>query len=139
MTRLLLFFLGVGLLVLAGCSGNYEVPLQPPAGFLYENYKAPLTVSFHETPVGTKCGSSVAHYIYEPYFTRISLGWGGRDADEVSRDATADGVPPASPNHTHDIRAAARAGGMTKVYYADYQVFNVFGVYRRFIVETCGD
>jgi len=109
-TRLLFALLAV--LLTAGCA-FWRAPVVPPAGLLFTQYRAPLTPQVSGVPVAKKVGThSTSYFAYFLY----SFAW-----DDAS------------------IEAAARQGGLSKVYYADYEVLSVLGIYARFTVRAYGE
>ena len=92
-------------------------PVAPPSGALFTLQSAPLETNFDATPVGTKSGSSIVHFIHDPILTGMPLvTWG-------------DG----------SLAEAAREGGLQSVHYADYEVLSVLGIYVRLTVKASGD
>ena len=83
---------------MAGC-GTARTPVAPPSGLLVTWYKAPLTTSFHETPVGTKTGRASTVYLNVP-----NPWWWAR-LDVALADAS--------------IAKAARNGGIKEVTYGN--------------------
>lgn len=104
-------------LVASGC-GTFiaRAPVQPPRGFLYTSYRAPLSVDFDETRLGSKHGTATVNYFQDVLFTGIALAWGEGDLED-----------------------AARNGGIKEVRYADYELLSVLGVFVRFQVHAYGD
>lgn len=104
----------VALIVAAGCQ-PLTAPVVPAQGAIYSKIRAPLTIDFHRTPVCAKSGSVKTFYVYEPLMSRMDFAWG---------DAS--------------IQAAAQAGNLTTVEYADYEMLRVLGVFGRFTVTAYG-
>ena len=100
--------------VATGCA-LYRTPVIPPQGFLFSQYSAPLTIDFDKTQTGARVGKASTLWIREP-FLGTSYAW---------EDAS--------------ISAAARNGGIKKVYYADYEWLQVLGLFGRFTVVVHGD
>ena len=98
-----------------GCV-QFTAPVQPPLGFLFTRIRAPLTVDFGETPVGTKRGESGTTWARDILFTGQTLGWGDASIEEAARD-----------------------GDITTVRYADYEILIVLGIFARFKVIAYGD
>jgi hypothetical protein len=111
MTRLAL---GSGLLAIAlvtsGCAGFFSAPVVPPLAFVYTNVQAPLDADHDETQLGTKQGSASTQNVLG------IVSWG---------DAS--------------TSAAAKDGNVTVIRHADYEFFNVLGVYSRFTTVVRGD
>lgn len=105
--------------VLAGCSFP-ETPAQPPPGFIFTHYKAPLKIDFDDTKLGTKTGKASTQYFNIPIFGSWSLAW--NEADIASA-----------------LQKAQAAGGITEVTHADYEFFNVLTVYGKFTVIAHGE
>jgi hypothetical protein len=77
-----------------------------------------MTVDFDNTPVGAaapRSGSASSFYLYEPFFTRISVAW-----DDIS------------------VASVARRSGIETVSYADYETFSVLGVFGKFTIHVHG-
>lgn len=96
--------------ILSGCAGFYSAPLTPPAGFLYSDIQAPLSIE----PEGTKLGSKVG----EASTTSILGAFATGDAS---------------------VATAAKAGGITTVRHIDYKMKNVLGIMSTFTVVVYGD
>lgn len=109
---------------LFGCGAAPKTPVRPPFGYAYTYYKAPLTTNFtgedgEPTPTTySKYGTSKAHYFGIPFFFggSIRFGWGNGDLEE-----------------------AARNGGLSEIYYADYETLSVLGVYTEFTSYAYGE
>ena len=102
--------------LVTGCV-QFNAPVIPPPGFLFTNIRAPLTVRFDETPVGTKRGeSSGVIWARDILFTLQTVAW-----------------------ESAAIEEAASNGGITTVEYADYEALIVLGVFGRFKVVAYGD
>ncbi len=102
-----------------GCAGSTGVggPVSPPGGFILTYHAAPLETNFEATPVGSRTGTSEVRFLREPFFTNLPLvTWG---------DAS--------------LEAAAREGGIQTIYYADYELLNVLGIYEQLTIEVSGD
>ena len=102
-----------GALLLAGASllgGCVVAPVVPPIGIAYTNFQAPLQTGFNDTKVSSKSGSSESMSI----LGLVSLG-----------DAS--------------TKAAADNGGVKTITHADYEFFNVLGVYQRYRTVVYGD
>jgi len=95
--------------VLCGCM--IAAPVIPPQGWVYNDTKAPISTNFKDTPVGTKVGTASAS----------SLLWGLMGFGDCS------------------IHAAAKQGGLSKIYHADYEHFNILGVYTKTTVFVYGE
>jgi hypothetical protein len=93
------------------------VPLQPPSGFVFAQFTAPLDTRFEKTPVGSKVGTAQLQFLREPFFTNLPIiTWG---------DAS--------------LESAATSAGIQKIHYAEYKLLNVLGIYVQFTVEVHGD
>ena len=102
--------------LLAGGCVNWRAPIVPPAGLLFTNYRAPMTAEVSGAPVGTKVGTHSTGFFHDFLLTGGSFAW-----DDAS------------------IEKAAANGGLSKVYYADYEVLNILGVYAQFTVRAYGE
>lgn len=98
------------LAITAGLSGCLVAPVMPPPGLIFTEYKAPLDYDQQASQVGTREGRSETISI----LGLVALG-----------DAS--------------IREAARDGGITTIHGADYEYFNVIGVYQRYNTIVYGD
>ena len=112
---ILLIPLLAAVLLLTGCATVFTVPVRPPMGVLITNYKAPLTVNFHETPVCTKRGVASTLYFRDFLLTGMDFGWGEAGIDD-----------------------AAKNGNLKTVEYADYEMLSVLGVFGKFTVVARG-
>jgi hypothetical protein len=77
-------------------------------GAVYENYRMPYTVDLDETPVSFNAGTGKIIEVKEPF---------------TGYDITAE----FNSNAVGDI---ARQHGITKVYWADIEMFNLLGVWK---------
>ncbi len=107
--------MGAVAFLMTGCA---TTPFSPPQGMLVSAYKAPLSVNFESANVSTKYGEVSAEH-FNPWpccFAPIPISWGGCDVD-----------------------AAAKAGRLAKVAYADYEYLNVLWIYQRLTVRAYGE
>lgn len=81
------------ILFLTACGTT--APFSPPQALLFSNFKAPLSIEFNKTEIGTKMGEASTY----SFLGLISVG-----------DAS--------------IQKAARNGHITKINHADYEHFN---------------
>jgi len=103
-------------LLLSGCAVNtYRAPLHLPAGLVYTNVKAPMMVDFDRTPVCEAQGSATSLCLQDWILTGIAVAW-----DDCS------------------IEAAARAGGLAEVAYADYELQTILGFFGKMTVTAYG-
>lgn len=91
-------------------SGCLTAPVMPPPGMIYNEYQAPLDYTQENSSVGTKSGSAETMSI----LGCVALG-----------DAS--------------IKTAAKNGGITQVTGADYEYFNVLGVYQKYTTIVHGN
>jgi len=112
---LLLPALAALILGATGC-GLFRAPVIPPQGILFSQVTAPLSLDFDETPVCAKHGEATSRFFHEPLFTQLEFAW--------DKALLAD---------------AARNGGLSKVYYADYTHTNILGIYSTFTVRAYGE
>ncbi|CAN5449336.1 hypothetical protein BH09SUM1_BH09SUM1_06120 [soil metagenome] len=94
----------------AGLSGCLQAPVMPPIGLIYTGYTAPLDYDQEESMVGSKDGMS------ETASVLGLVAWG-------------DG----------SIKTAAQNGGINKIHGADYEYFNVLGIYQRYRTVVHGE
>jgi hypothetical protein len=98
--------------VCCGCAG-FRAPVIPPHGIIFTKYSAPLTVPVSKTPAtGGKVGK--ASTIYVGFYLDVATG-----------DAS--------------IQAAAKEGGISKIYYADYEIVEVLGIFWQFTIKVYGE
>jgi hypothetical protein len=91
-------------------TGCLTAPVMPPPGFVYTSYKAPLDYDSQQSPIGSRVGTAE---------TKSILGlvaWG-------------DG----------SYRTAAENGKINTVHGADYEYFNVLGVYQKYTTILHGE
>ncbi len=86
-------------------------PVVPPPGLVFNQTKAPISTDFDKTPVGTRQGTASA----------TSMLWGLLAFGDCS------------------IATAARNGNLTKIYHADYEFFNIIGIYTKTTVIVTGE
>ncbi|MFN0058150.1 MAG: TRL-like family protein [Planctomycetota bacterium] len=97
-------------LATSGCAGFVSAPVVPPLGWVYTQVHAPLDVDYMNTDLGSKKGSAETMNI----LGLIAMG-----------DAS--------------IGKAAMNGNIKTVKHADYEMFNILGVYSRFTTHVHGD
>lgn len=93
-----------------GCAGIAQAPVVPPMGFVFTNTRAPMDIDLNNTDLGSKRGTAESVSI----LGLVSIG-----------DAS--------------IYAAAKSNNITTVKHADYEMFNVLGIYSRFTTIVWGD
>ncbi len=98
------------LAITVGLSGCLVAPVMPPMGAVFTDYKAPLDWDQQASQVGAREGRSETMSI----LGLVALGDGS-------------------------IREAARDGGITTIHGADYEYFNVLGIYQRYTTIVYGD
>lgn len=91
-------------------SGCLVAPVIPPTGMIFTDIKAPLDYNMNETKNASRSGMSETMSIVG----LIALGDGS-------------------------IKAAAQNGGITTIHSADYEYFNIIGVYQRYRTVVYGD
>ena len=107
---LLCTVLGCLLCSTVGCAGFLTAPVVPPTAVIYTDMKAPMDVDLNSTSPGSKSGSASTQNILG------LVSWG---------DAS--------------VEAAAADGGIGTVNHADYQFFNILGIYSKFTTVVHGD
>jgi hypothetical protein len=120
----LALFVGAAAIVASGtgCAFTpYQAAVIPPRGVLFNHYQAPLTTNFNGNPVGPNV--RVVSSSYNSYFRDFFITTG---LFELAWDRSA-------------IAGIARNAGMSEIYYADYEVLNVLGIYGRFTVHVYGN
>jgi len=144
-TRIAALALVAAAAVLAGgCAGELQdvyaiTPVMPPQGIILTKQRAPLLFSGQipdavpsggqpvagmvqaaaaqgvTLPANMKCGTAKATN-FVLYYRALSVGWG---------DCS--------------IETAARSAGITKIAFADYELFSVFGLYNELTVRVFGE
>lgn len=102
-----------------GCSSvTQRTAVKPPGGFLYANFRAPLTVDLGGVDLtkARKASASKTQFFHEPFLTHAEIAWG---------DAS--------------IARIAEQGGIRNVAYADYEYMNILGIYSEFTVHVYGE
>lgn len=75
-----------------GCSGPPRFPVQPPIGFIYTQFKAPLTVDFKNDKKAMLAeGGAETKYLREPC-CGTSWGWGSASLRDAMLDYNLDEV-----------------------------------------------
>jgi hypothetical protein len=105
------------LLGLVGCaalaitfSGCLSVPVMPPYGIVYTSYKAPLDFDQEKSQVGDRSGTAETMSI----IGLVAMG-----------DAS--------------IQTAAEEGNIKTIHGADYEYFNVLGIYQTYTTIVHGE
>lgn len=101
----------VAVVLLLGLTGCYCTPVRPPMGWVVSNYKAPLSADNQGVAVDT---SKHGQAKVENYLGIVAVG-----------DCS--------------LNAAVEDGGIGTVSFADYEYFNVLGVYQKFVVHAYGN
>jgi hypothetical protein len=125
---LLLLALGIEAALLGGCVAGSGMGVTPPEGFIYTHYRAPMRCSLEESggvpcERDSKTGTSSVHGFMvwypsttPPFLHRLLVAeWGDTALDD-----------------------AARSAGITTIYYADYELLEVLGIYKRATVHVYG-
>ena len=101
-----------------GCGNAFlwRTPVKPPVGVLFTQYSAPMTTEPGGVPATGKVGTASTFYVRDPLITGFDVAW---------EDAS--------------IEAAAEEGGISQVYYADYEVLQVLGVFGEFRTRVYGE
>ena len=94
---------------LAGLTGCMTAPVVPPLGMAFSEIKAPLDIDYTSSDVTGKSGVAESMSV----LGLVAIG-----------DASAN--------------AAAKAGGINTINHADYEYFNVLGVYQRYRTVVYG-
>lgn len=108
-TRLTLFSI-LFVAALGPVAGCIRAPVVPPTALVYTDFQAPLDVSVQDTPTGGRKGRASVVSI----LGLVSYG-----------DAS--------------IEAAAQEGGIRLIEHADYEYFNVLGIYQRYTTVVRGE
>ncbi len=105
-----LLTLAVAVCAVSLMTGCLRAPVVPPFGMIYTDYKAPLDYTQEGADLGTRRGEAKT----ESFVGLVAIG-----------DAS--------------IATAARNGGISNPTAADYEYFNVLGVYQRYTTIVYGD
>lgn len=98
------------LAMLSGCAGFVRAPVVPPQGLAFTSTTAPMDVDYDTTDLGTKIGQSESHNVLG------LIAWG---------DASSE--------------TAARTAGINEIRHADYEMFNLLGIYSKFTTIVYGE
>jgi len=121
---LLFLALQTGGLLLGGCAATEHMGVTPAKGFIFTHYRAPMTCRLEEAPGGVPCGRDLKHGTTSAHafildvpqtFQLLSVGWGDTALDDAARDA-----------------------GIETIYYADYELLEILGIYKRATVHVYG-
>lgn len=108
------------LILLSGCAtGVPGVPVRPPGGLFFANYKAPLTVDQTGNAAGSaakRVSQSTTWYLHDILITGLDFAW-----DDAA------------------IARIAQRGGITRISYADYEYLSILGVIQTFTVNVYGN
>ena len=110
--------LALGLSVV-GCAASYQADVVPPGGALFAQIKAPLTTSFNGNATGagtSKTSRSATKFVNIPIGGSWTFSWDEAAIGKIAADA-----------------------GMTSVSYADYEFFNILGLWETFTVNVYGN
>jgi hypothetical protein len=117
MKTLIALLLLPAVVLLGGCGRMiHQTPIRPPMGVIFSQYKAPLTTDVEKTEIKTAVGSASTQYLLIPIVGALTFSWDRCDIEE-----------------------AARQGGLKVVHHADYELFNVLGIYQKFTVHAYGE
>lgn len=108
----------LGLVSLSAACAAYKTSVVPPGGLIYAHYKAPLTSNHAGAPTGAgvkKSSSSQTKFLWIPLYPNLSFSWDDAAIAKIASDA-----------------------GMSSVAYADYEFFNVLGIWQTFTVHVYG-
>jgi len=109
----------LGLVAVAAACAAPKTSVVPPGGFIYSHYKAPLTSNHAGAPTGagvSKTSSSQTKFLWIPLNASLSFSWDDAAIAKIANDA-----------------------GMASVAYADYEFFNVLGIWQTFTVHVYGN
>ena len=119
----LLLAWAAGVAPLGGCATGH-VGVTPPKGFIFTLYRAPMSCQL-DRPEGAPCPANLKHgttsvhaFVLPVPETQgvLSAGWGNAALDKAAGDA-----------------------GIHTVYYADYELLEVLGIYKRVTVYVYGE
>lgn len=102
-----------------GCGGVWtRTRVIPPQGLLFSSVKAPVSINFDNTPAGrqlSRVSQSSTYYFRDFIITGMDFSWGSVGINEI-----------------------ARKGGLSRVYFADYEYLNILGIYAQFTINVYG-
>lgn len=98
-----------------GCATHYSAPFRPPGGLLVTSVRAPLSTHFNNTPVRAEHGEASTIYMRDCIFTGIDVAF-----------------------QECDIASAVKKGDLATVDYADYDYFQILGIFGRMKVNAYG-
>lgn len=104
-----------------GCANNFVAPVRPPTGALFTQISAPIEVDFENTHTkkadGTalRSGVSKLNYLRIP-FIYLEFTWG-------------DG----------SLETSAKRADIDKIYYADYEMLTVLGIFGQYEIVARGE
>jgi hypothetical protein len=120
---LMLLSLAAGGLLLGGCVTGGHMGVSPAKGFIFTHYRAPMKCNL-EVPGSVPSEDGIKHgtisaqaFILPVPATHdiLSVGWGDAALDSAAHDA-----------------------GIETVYYADYELLEILGIYKRATVHVYG-
>lgn len=105
-------------ILISGCgaAASWRVPASPPRGLLFTAYRAPLTTEFQKTPAEGRVGTASTLYVRDPIVSGFDVAW---------EDAS--------------INTAAHEGEISHIYYADYDVLQILGIFGKFTTRVYGE
>ncbi|MEQ8767781.1 MAG: TRL domain-containing protein [Planctomycetota bacterium] len=106
---------GIAVLMTAACESLPDLPVRAPTGALVAIQSGPLTTHFHETKVGGRAATAKTFFLREPL---LRTTWAFGDAS---------------------IEAAAKAGKLERIHYADYHMVSILGAAGIFEVRVFGE
>ena len=119
MPKYQVYFLGIVVVIVLFINGCViaKAPFVPPKGGIVTMMKAPLQIEFPEKGVGysSTSGSASTLYVHDPIFTGMSFAW-----------------------NACSIKEATQNGKLTNVEYADYECFQVLGIFGKTTVKVYG-
>ena len=98
-----------------GCATHYSAPFRPPGGLIITSIRAPLSTDFNATPLRAGRGEASTIYVRDCIFTGMDFAF-----------------------LECDIESAAQDGGLVSVDYADYEYFQILGIYGTMKVTAYG-
>ncbi len=94
-----------------GLVGCYVTPVRPPMGLIFSDYRAPLSADNQGVEYDTTLHGQAK---VETYLGYVAVG-------------------------DSSLKTAMEDGGIQNLSFADYEYFNILGIYQRFIIHAYGN
>ncbi len=101
----------VAVVLVLGLVGCYATPVRPPIGWVYSDFRAPLSADNQGVEYDTTLHGEAEVQTFLGY---VSIG-------------------------DSSLKTAMENGGIQNLSFADYEYFNILGLYQRFIIHAYGN